>query len=549
MPNSYIDIPISNEYFSLFNLDENDYPVSESVIPIGVGIDSGIRYSLVCEIDINQILSLYNLTSSNITSLKLNLFGNSFVEELYIYKYGSQTPIDIVYHSGYDYEIKLNSNYYDNTYGGYLFKMVAPKANRYNEFDTSDLYLRIEFIEPSVSSIYVDAPNSRNRFFNGETLHKSDFTVKAVLSNNTEFTLTNFTSPLFEATLNPSITSINITAQIGTITGYSCSFNITVVSWARESLDVAYAGTSSDSNQVFDIYVPLGSANQTFPVVITIHGGHFCGGQKEDYNYITPFLINNGCIHVNMNYRLMPIPEENNNSLIIDREHYTGMISDIDALINHLYNHSIQYHININKIGLMGYSAGGNIAFNYTLRSYLNSGDDAIQSAIPIKLIITQGAPFFSELIKANNDLEIEYNDSNPYINNPANITNIKNEIKVLIGFGTAYELELSKIKPLSFLQNGQSFPINLFIQGTGFNDYGYQAQEYQLQSIEYQGDGFISEKGINTLIEQRWQANDVHKTLIKFCFHSNYNTMTFTDSDCLSDLEDTIEDFVDLVC
>lgn len=54
---------------------------------------------------------------------------------------------------------------------------------------------------------------------------------------------------------------------------------------------------------------------------------------------------------------------------------------------------------------------------------------------------------------------------------------------------------------------------------------------------------------GINTLIEQRGQANDIHKTLIKFCSHSNYNTMTFTDSDCLSDLEDTIEDFVDLVC
>ena len=222
---------------------------------------------------------------------------------------------------------------------------------------------------------------------------------------------------------------------------------------------------------------------------------------------------------------------------------------EVQALIDYLYIHSTQYHINVNKIGLMGYSAGGNIAFNYTLRSYLNSGDDAIQSAIPIKLIITQGAPFFSELTKENNDLEIEYNDPNPYINNPTNITNIKNEIKVLTGFGTAYELELSKIKPLSFLQNGQNFPINLFIQGTGFNDYGYQAQEYQLQMLEYQGDGFISEKGINTLIEQRGQANDIHKTLIKFCSHSNYNTMTFTDSDCLSDLEDTIEDFVDLVC
>ena len=62
------------------------------------------------EIDINQRLSLYNLTSSNITSLKLNLFGNSFVEEFLSILSKPEIKGESMYDSNY---FKINSNYED----------------------------------------------------------------------------------------------------------------------------------------------------------------------------------------------------------------------------------------------------------------------------------------------------------------------------------------------------------------------------------------------------------------------------------------------------
>ena len=332
---SYIDIPLTNEYifFELIN-HQTGLPVINPQFPIGIGQNYNVLYDLGCGIKIDELLAEYNLTRADVFSAKLYLYGNNSVGNMDVFSTSGEISDSPIIPTNFNYEVPLEETY-DSIYCGYLFKMSTPDAISYSTFHNNiNSCLRIGFNQPSVSSIYVDGSNSRSRFFNGDTPSKSDFKVKAVLSDETEFELTNFTSPLFETTLNTSITSITFTAKIGTIEGYSTSpFKIEVFLWGN--LNVNYGQNGNNSQQTFDIYGPS-EDNQIFPVVVTIHGGEFTNGQKEDYNYITPFLLNNGFIHVNMDYRLMSISNENNIYTNTNGIHYQDMLGDIKSLINYL---------------------------------------------------------------------------------------------------------------------------------------------------------------------------------------------------------------------
>ena len=80
---------------------------------------------------------------------------------------------------------------------------------------------------------------------------------------------------------------------------------------AYEALDVSYG---SDSNQVFDIYLPEGRTENT-KVLFLVHGGSWVGGDREDMNGVRDYVLQNhpSLGIVNMNYTLAganspPIP-------------------------------------------------------------------------------------------------------------------------------------------------------------------------------------------------------------------------------------------------
>jgi len=66
---------------------------------------------------------------------------------------------------------------------------------------------------------------------------------------------------------------------------------------------MAYAATSL--SQKLDVYLPEG--NGPFPVILSIHGGAFKGGDKRD-GQLTPMLegLKRGYAVVSINYRLSP---------------------------------------------------------------------------------------------------------------------------------------------------------------------------------------------------------------------------------------------------
>ena len=452
---SYIDIPLSNTNVYLELIDNHTgLPVVNPQFPIGIGRNFGSLYDLGCGIKIHQILSIYELCFSEVSSVTLCLYGTSSVGDMDVYITGDDTISDSpITPNTFDYVIPLEDTY-DSTYCGYLFKMSTPNANNYSTFTNTGSYIRIEY--NALESIYISNVPKR-RYFNTEQLDLTNLVIKAVLSNNTEEVITNYTPSIANGTdLSPSNTSVTFsyTRKLRTRT---CTLQIEVVLWGSESLDVAYAGANSDPNQVFDIYIPSGSPPQNgFPTIVTIHGGVFSGGQKEDYNYITSIIINKNCVHVNMNYRLSPEVEINDpNCLGNTHSYYQDMLNDINSLISYLYNNASTYYIDISKIALMGYSAGGNLALGYGLKYYVCQDTSNSNNNIPFKAIITEGAVTFSEIVEYNNEIKFKDEiqggqDDQCYVPNLPAFSNARLEILQTFKYLLGNTLNLSDLKPIS---------------------------------------------------------------------------------------------------
>lgn len=124
----------------------------------------------------------------------------------------------------------------------------------------------------------------------------------------------------------------------------------------RQELNVSYG---SDSNQVFDIYLPEGRTLNT-KVMILIHGGGWTSGDKVDMDPYKDILRQeqSDIAIVNINYRLA---DQNNLPLPMQTD-------DITSVINVLKANQNEYVIS-NDFGFTGVSAGGHLAllWSYSL--------------------------------------------------------------------------------------------------------------------------------------------------------------------------------------
>jgi len=107
-----------------------------------------------------------------------------------------------------------------------------------------------------------------------------------------------------------------------------------------------YAG-NGNSKQMLDLYIPS-SATTPSPLIIHIHGGAFLMGSKgssEVPSFAT--FYNNGYVCADINYRL------STDSL------WPAQIYDCKAAVRFLKANAALYHIDTNKIAVIGESAGG----------------------------------------------------------------------------------------------------------------------------------------------------------------------------------------------
>lgn len=112
--------------------------------------------------------------------------------------------------------------------------------------------------------------------------------------------------------------------------------------------DVPYAFVSQ--SQKLDIYLP-DEMKGPYPVIISIHGGAFMGGDKADIQ-VLPMLegLKRGYAVISINYRLS------------GEAIFPALIHDVKAAIRWIRAYAKQYDLNADKISVWGGSAGGYLA-------------------------------------------------------------------------------------------------------------------------------------------------------------------------------------------
>jgi len=124
--------------------------------------------------------------------------------------------------------------------------------------------------------------------------------------------------------------------------------------WAEEpapgtlSQDVEFARVG-DVSLTLDAFVPAGKG--PFPTCIIVHGGGYTKGDKT--SYVKPLfapLSQAGFAWFSINYRLAPA------------HRWPACVEDVRAAIAWVKAHADQYHVDVNRIALIGESAGAHLA-------------------------------------------------------------------------------------------------------------------------------------------------------------------------------------------
>lgn len=125
-------------------------------------------------------------------------------------------------------------------------------------------------------------------------------------------------------------------------------------SFARQNkwADIPYATVSPAEK--LDIYLPtieIPGARGPYPVIISVHGGAFCGGDKVGPDVLVAWAgLKRGYAVVSVNYRLT------------GEAVFPAQINDIKAAIRFVRANAREYDLDPNKIAIFGSSAGGGLA-------------------------------------------------------------------------------------------------------------------------------------------------------------------------------------------
>lgn len=121
-----------------------------------------------------------------------------------------------------------------------------------------------------------------------------------------------------------------------------------------------------------------------FPAVVCIHGGGFRAGKRESYDALTIKLAERGYVAVTVSYRLAP------------KYPFPAAIHDTKAAVRWLRAHAKQYHIDPDRIGTTGGSAGGHLAqflgVTGDVKEFEGTGGHAEQSS-KVKCVVNVYGP------------------------------------------------------------------------------------------------------------------------------------------------------------
>jgi acetyl esterase/lipase len=111
--------------------------------------------------------------------------------------------------------------------------------------------------------------------------------------------------------------------------------------------DVPYDERFGEATSM-DVYEPDGDGPH--PGVMFIHGGAWAAGSKDEYTDAAKRLARSGYVTATINYRLTP------------EGTYPRNVQDCVCALAYLRAKATTYKLDVNRIALIGYSAGGHLA-------------------------------------------------------------------------------------------------------------------------------------------------------------------------------------------
>ncbi len=132
-------------------------------------------------------------------------------------------------------------------------------------------------------------------------------------------------------------------------------FLLTVPLWGQEKVpevrvetDLVF-GKGGDKELKLDLAMPK-EGDGPYPAVIYLHGGAWRGGSRKEFSKSIEALAARGYVAVTVDYRLVPDATS------------TGQIADCKAAVRWLRAEAKKYKIDGDRIGVVGFSAGGHLA-------------------------------------------------------------------------------------------------------------------------------------------------------------------------------------------
>ena len=110
-----------------------------------------------------------------------------------------------------------------------------------------------------------------------------------------------------------------------------------------------FYNNKKDEDRSLDIHLP-NEKKDTYPIIFYVHGGAWIYGNKDLYSYFCTYMASKGFAVVAINYRVLPKTDLN------------GIAKDIFAALSWLKENAASKNLNLNRLYLIGDSAGGQLA-------------------------------------------------------------------------------------------------------------------------------------------------------------------------------------------
>ncbi len=205
--------------------------------------------------------------------------------------------------------------------------------------------------------------------------------------------------------------------------------------------NIPYANDTLQKH-LLDVYLPPNTTGK-LPLVVWIHGGAWMLNDKyADMSYMkntVKSFIDSGYVLASMNYRY------STDSV------FPAQIRDCNAAIEFLYQHADEYHIDKNKIAVIGFSAGGHLA---SLLSLSNNNHIKEFATTPVDFKIRTCLDFYGPA-------DFIMLASNP----DTSINNMHNPVWMLLGVLGVDRPDLAKhASPVTYIDKND--PPFLIVQG-----------------------------------------------------------------------------------